>query len=86
MPGYNGSYKQNICIVYEHAVCNNKTPFDLAFDESKWTLEFRGGLNSFRDEFHFGDEVKGDFVRHTGVLLVVWMRGDKLANPSSGCH
>ena len=79
-------YKQNICIVYEHAVCNNKTQFDLAFDESKWALEFRGGFNSFRDEFHFGDEVKGGFIRHAGVLLVVRMRGDKLANPSSGCH
>ena len=66
--------------------CVNKTPFDLAFDESKWTLEFRRGLDSFRDEFHLGDEVKGDFVRHAGVLLVVRMGGDKLTNPSSGCH
>lgn len=60
--------------------------FDLVFDESKFTLKFRRRLSSFRDEFHLGDEVKGDFVRHIRVLSVVGMGGDKLANPSSSCY
>ena len=60
MPGYNGSYKQNICIVYEHAVCNNKTPFDLVFDESKWTLEF--GEVSIPSEMSFILEMRSKVI------------------------